>query len=359
MNYLLTIGIPTYNRASRLAETLDLWMAQIEKDGGRLPCQIVVRDNSSDGDTASMMETHREKPYVKYVWNGGNIGYGKNINNALLDSDGEFVWLVADNDIPLNDAVDKIFRLLEANRGVDFFAIDNTFVDEETREVVLPKAFFKQTGIYAGDSFLRSHDNVYAIGGIGTSLYRTSEIQKIVRRLGHRTTAHHTTVLTGALISDGRPVCVPEGVYYCDTRYDKNYSCREKFELGVQSHIQSMLIVEEYADRKIFDRSAHRRPFMKRIAGLMCIYIVGNKTFDLTEADIDELRRFDPMLGFGLRALKLCYRVNHKLLRLFLKVICRALGKNAASFENHVQHALIGNMRDSYANKYLAEIEGE
>jgi glycosyltransferase involved in cell wall biosynthesis len=356
MDYALTIAIPTYNRASRLAETLGRWITQIERNPGQ-PCQIVVGDNSTNHDTASMMRDYLERPYIKYLGNGGNIGYGHSINKILLNSDGEFVWLFGDNDIPLDDTLERVLRLLADNPAVDCFALDNRCLEDDTRAVVTEKTFFRHSGTWPGPEFLRTHAHVYAIGGIGTNLYRTAAVKRVVEQLRDRTTAHHTTVLTGALVSDGRLVCVPDGVYYCDTRYEKGYSCREKFELGIQSHVRSMLLIEEYAQQRVFDRSAHRRPFLKRIGALMCIHIVGNKRFAVTHADVREFSRFDSALTLGLLCLALSYRIPHKLLRFVVRASFRLAGRSAATFEAYVQTALIGDIGDHRQNRYLAEAE--
>jgi glycosyltransferase involved in cell wall biosynthesis len=49
---------------------------------------------------------------VRYVINEGNLGYARNINKLILLADGEYVWLLSDDDIVQPDAVKEIYGAL-------------------------------------------------------------------------------------------------------------------------------------------------------------------------------------------------------------------------------------------------------
>jgi glycosyltransferase involved in cell wall biosynthesis len=91
---LVTIGLPTYNRALRLKRALD---SAVGQDYPNL--EIVVSDNASTDDTADLCaRVSANDPRVRYIRQPVNRGMHENFRAVLADARGElFMWLGDDD----------------------------------------------------------------------------------------------------------------------------------------------------------------------------------------------------------------------------------------------------------------------
>lgn len=95
---LITIGIPTYNRAhGTLPLTLESALAQ---DYPHL--EIIVSDNYSADDTGKVVTSYRD-PRLKYIRQQVNIGSNGNYNALLHAARGSYFLLLHDDDLIDND----------------------------------------------------------------------------------------------------------------------------------------------------------------------------------------------------------------------------------------------------------------
>ena len=107
MKPLLTIAIPTFNRADRLKRCLE---ACLEQTAGK-SVELLVSDNASEDATqAFMTEFCKKNLAVSYVRNPENIGPDRNFLNCYNCAKGEYVLLLGDDDVLLPGAVDAILE---------------------------------------------------------------------------------------------------------------------------------------------------------------------------------------------------------------------------------------------------------
>ncbi|MFP5236272.1 MAG: glycosyltransferase family 2 protein [Acidobacteriota bacterium] len=100
---LLSICIPTYNRAVFLAECLEslaLFDAALWDN-----VEIVVSDNASTDNTKEVVERYRDRIPIRYFRNATNIGGERNFFAAARHGLGEYVWVFGDDDILQEPAV--------------------------------------------------------------------------------------------------------------------------------------------------------------------------------------------------------------------------------------------------------------
>jgi glycosyltransferase involved in cell wall biosynthesis len=99
MNKLLTIAIPTYNRADLLDKQLT-WLSQAIK-GFETECEILVSDNCSTDHTQSIInkwENLLQDITFKSNKNPENIGVMRNIFHCLSSATTKYVWTIGDDD---------------------------------------------------------------------------------------------------------------------------------------------------------------------------------------------------------------------------------------------------------------------
>lgn len=111
--YKLSICIPTRNRPQDLLKTVKEVQSQISVLGAQHDIEIIVADNTDQQDMFVDADIFIADN-VRYVINEGNLGYARNINKLILLADGEYVWLLSDDDMVLPNAVMEIYDVLGA-----------------------------------------------------------------------------------------------------------------------------------------------------------------------------------------------------------------------------------------------------
>jgi glycosyltransferase involved in cell wall biosynthesis len=106
MKPLLTIAIPTFNRPEKLLKQVEVVSKQL-----RDSVVLLVVDNSSSHDPCELLAdiSSKAKPgAIRIHRNVANVGLAGNICRCLEIADGEWVWLLGDDDLARPDAVDLI-----------------------------------------------------------------------------------------------------------------------------------------------------------------------------------------------------------------------------------------------------------
>ncbi len=111
MEKLLTIAIPTYNRANYL----DLCLENICKETNKYSniVEIIVSDNCSDDNTSEVVEKYiKSGNKIIYIKNEKNIGMDRNFLQCLEKSIAKYFLMIGDDDVLLPGSLDKIFNYI-------------------------------------------------------------------------------------------------------------------------------------------------------------------------------------------------------------------------------------------------------
>lgn len=116
---LLTIAIPTWNRASYLEQNL----AQLRSETYSVPpgqVELLISDNHSTDNTAQVVENAmREGLAIRYVRNSENIGWGRNFTQCFELASGRYLLLLGDDDLLTDGALRLLLdRLSRTEYGV-------------------------------------------------------------------------------------------------------------------------------------------------------------------------------------------------------------------------------------------------
>jgi glycosyltransferase involved in cell wall biosynthesis len=110
---VLSVAIPTYNRAETLRRQLGSLLGQIV--GCQEDVEVVVSDNASSDGTATVVAEMREHfPSLRYVRNEANLGAVRNIDLAVRACRAEYVWIVGDDDMLMPFAIESVVHAARA-----------------------------------------------------------------------------------------------------------------------------------------------------------------------------------------------------------------------------------------------------
>jgi glycosyltransferase involved in cell wall biosynthesis len=110
---LLSICIPTWNREKELSRLLR--NISEEAKGLEAKIQVCISDNGSTDGTRKMLEGKwKDAPFqTKFRFGEKNVGFDLNVFNVFEMGDGEWLWLLGDDDIILKGMLGKLVGKLE------------------------------------------------------------------------------------------------------------------------------------------------------------------------------------------------------------------------------------------------------
>ncbi|GJL51096.1 MAG: hypothetical protein NPIRA01_23230 [Nitrospirales bacterium] len=126
MAKLVTIGIPTYNRANGfLPQALESAIAQTYEN-----LEIIVSDNCSSDDTETVVKGYGD-PRVKYFRHPKNIGPLGNSNFCLKQAKGIYFLQLHDDDIIDADFIDACMKIEHTSPNVGVIRTGVRVIDEK------------------------------------------------------------------------------------------------------------------------------------------------------------------------------------------------------------------------------------
>ena len=118
----ISICIPTYNRAAHLSNCLQSIISN--KSRSKIDFQVCVSDNCSTDETEAVVRSAQKIITIQYK-KPDNLGIPRNFLNVVEMADGEFVWLIGDDDLLIPSALEELSDLIEKNPEVDYFYINS------------------------------------------------------------------------------------------------------------------------------------------------------------------------------------------------------------------------------------------
>ncbi|MCX7385962.1 MAG: glycosyltransferase family 2 protein [Planctomycetales bacterium] len=117
---LLSICVPTYNRAKFLRVMLQALLPQVAECGGQV--EVWVIDNASTDDTPRVIEESRPLGAFRSVHNTENVGPIKNVVKGPAElATGEYVWVLGDHNLMMPGALRRVLEVFSDNLDLDVF----------------------------------------------------------------------------------------------------------------------------------------------------------------------------------------------------------------------------------------------
>ncbi|MDK2408377.1 glycosyltransferase family 2 protein [Aphanizomenon sp. PH219] len=175
MQKLLTIAIPTYNRAALLDKQL-AWLATAIK-GWESECEIIISDNCSTDNTPGVVKKW-QPAFSNTVFianrNRENIGLMPNIAFCLQAAGSKYVWTVGDDDPIQERTLAHVVTTIKRNPTLSLMFLNCCGRDKNTNKVLVEHWFPSDSDEIIVDSkpvFQR-----YLQGSFGGVLFMTATI---------------------------------------------------------------------------------------------------------------------------------------------------------------------------------------
>ena len=131
---LLSLCIPTYKRPHLLLKAIE---SMIDSAADYLEqVQIVITDDSTDNTNEWVIDKVKDKiKHLKYIKNHSNLGIDGNILHAIDSSDGEFAWVLGEDDLVCQGAV-KNFMSIMNKSDYAFICSNYSYVAADQRKML-------------------------------------------------------------------------------------------------------------------------------------------------------------------------------------------------------------------------------
>lgn len=126
---LVSILIPTYNRADYLGQSLDSALAQTYPN-----IEIIVHDDASTDDTPALLKQYSD-PRLRIIHTKNNHGMIGGWNYIVGKSCGEYIKFLASDDLLAPTCITQLVKAALAHPAASLITCQRQFIDEQGRPV--------------------------------------------------------------------------------------------------------------------------------------------------------------------------------------------------------------------------------
>jgi len=142
---LLSICIPTYNRADFLDKCLESLCSSAAGNLDKL--EVVISDNASPDNTKEIVDKYQERLPIRYFLNSENIGCERNIMAVARRAAAEHIWVFGDDDLFEDTAVPSALRHIQL--GYDLIVFNYSIWSRDMNTMRRPRGFpSKRSRVY-------------------------------------------------------------------------------------------------------------------------------------------------------------------------------------------------------------------
>ncbi|MDK2789584.1 MAG: O-antigen biosynthesis alpha,3-abequosyltransferase [Methanothermococcus sp.] len=134
---LLSICIPTYNRAEFLKDALNSILRQINTKN-KDKVEICISDNASEDNTEELVKEYQKKSSIPIIYhkNEKNMGADYNYLKVVEIANGEYCWLLGSDDIIEDGGIDNLLKEIKENKDIDIFIVKQKGYDCELKNKI-------------------------------------------------------------------------------------------------------------------------------------------------------------------------------------------------------------------------------
>ncbi len=167
---LVTIAIPTFNRASWLKDCVLSALSQTYKN-----FEVIVSDNASTDDTQKVLREFRSRK-LRIITQSENIGLLPNWNACLAEAKGDYIVLVSDDDRISSWLLKRAMGLVKTDPSIPIVITLSDIYYSEVARTWTPSTRLN-TGVWNGVDILTALLQLPMLAGMSTFMIRTKELR--------------------------------------------------------------------------------------------------------------------------------------------------------------------------------------
>jgi len=121
---LLSICIPTFNRLNNIDDCLNsIYISNnLQKN---FKFEVCISDNGSEDDVSKIVNKYKNYFKIKLNKNKKNLGFALNAIKSVSMAEGEYIWMIGNDDLLLPETLEKLKILLSNNLDTEYFFINS------------------------------------------------------------------------------------------------------------------------------------------------------------------------------------------------------------------------------------------
>jgi len=144
----LSFCVPTYNRAEYIGKTLESIISQATDE-----VEIIILDGGSTDNTEQVVSIYKNKfDRLKYYRQNFKGGVDRDLNKAIEKANGEYCWLIPDDDILKPRAIETILKEIKNNYSL-------IIVNGEMRNTDLSEVLEEKRLLFDNDKIYKPKDH--------------------------------------------------------------------------------------------------------------------------------------------------------------------------------------------------------
>ena len=137
----ISVAIATYNGEKYIKEQIDSILKNLNKED-----EIIISDDGSTDSTRDIIKSYKDKR-IKLI-DGPKKGVKQNFANAIQNTEGKFIFLSDQDDIWLDNKVEKMLETFEGQNAT--LVVHDAQVFDNENNKILYDSFFKYRNSGAG-----------------------------------------------------------------------------------------------------------------------------------------------------------------------------------------------------------------
>lgn len=131
MNFksLVSVIIPTYNRANVIEDSINSVLDQTYKD-----IEIIVVDDNSNDNTIKVLEKYKDK--IKVIKHERNLGGGAARNTGIRNSNGTYIAFLDSDDVWEKNKLENQIEIMKKNPDISVCFCNYIMVNKVNEEIV-------------------------------------------------------------------------------------------------------------------------------------------------------------------------------------------------------------------------------
>lgn len=191
-----SIVLTTYNGSKFIIELLDSIKNQTRK-----PDEVIIVDDVSTDDTASIVKEYIEKYALKnwhIIINDNNIGWKKNFRKAISLCTGEIIMFCDQDDIWHEDKVDVMCNIIEQNKDIKVLISNYVLLSQGNKNIKVPRDTERDDGTLEE---IKGYKKIGTISRPGCTFALKKEIADLMLKYDNVLCAHDHVVYNLGLVN--------------------------------------------------------------------------------------------------------------------------------------------------------------